>query len=101
MGGRRKFQGGSNLSGKLARRVSLFLLLVVVLVLGSVAAIFAWPQPATASVSGTVRDTDGPVEGALVKVWPLPGDGSLAWPPTTTDTSTSNAALTSTTSVAI
>ncbi len=68
MGGRRKFQGGSNLSGKLARRVSLFLLLVVVLVLGSVAAIFAWPQPATASVSGTVRDTDGPVEGALVRV---------------------------------
>jgi hypothetical protein len=35
---------------------------------GTVVAVFAWPQPATASVSGTVTDTDGPVAGALVRV---------------------------------
>ena len=38
------------------------------LVLGFVAALFAWPQPATASVSGTVSDAEGPVVGALVRV---------------------------------
>lgn len=62
------FQGGLNLSGKLARRLFLLILLIVVLVLGAVTVIFAWPQPATASVSGTVSDIDGPVEGALVRV---------------------------------
>ncbi len=31
-------------------------------------AIFAWPQPATAAVSGTVTNADGPVAGALVRV---------------------------------
>lgn len=38
------------------------------LLLGSVVAVFAWPQPATASVSGTVTDMGGPVAGALVRV---------------------------------
>ena len=62
------FQSGLNLSGKLARRLLFLILLVVVLVLGAVTVIFAWPQPATASVSGSVSDVDGPVGGALVRV---------------------------------
>jgi len=44
------------------------MLLLVLLCFGTVVAVFAWPQPATASISGIVTDTDGPVAGALVRV---------------------------------
>jgi hypothetical protein len=52
----------------LARPLILLSLLLLLFSFGTVVAVFAWPQPATASVSGTVTDTDGPVAGALVRV---------------------------------
>jgi hypothetical protein len=51
-----------------ARPLILLSLLLLLFSFGTVVAVFAWPQPATASVSGTVTDTDGPVAGALVRV---------------------------------
>ena len=50
------------------RPILLLLLLLISLCFGAVVAVFAWPQPATASVSGIVVNADGPVEGALVRV---------------------------------
>ena len=52
----------------LARPLILLSLLLLLFSFGTVVAVFAWPQPTTASVSGTVTDTDGPVAGALVRV---------------------------------
>lgn len=52
----------------LARPLVLLLLLISLFAIGGAAAVFAWPQPETASVSGTVTDVDGPVAGALVRV---------------------------------
>ena len=43
-------------------------LLLLVVAGGSVVALSAWPQPATAAVSGKVTNADGPVAGALVRV---------------------------------
>ena len=51
-----------------ARPIAFLLLLLVLLCFGTVVAVFAWPQPDTASISGIVTDTDGPVAGALVRV---------------------------------
>ena len=63
--------GGGAIGGAfraLARPLILLSLLLLLFSFGTVVAVFAWPQPATASVSGTVTDTDGPVAGALVRV---------------------------------
>ena len=72
MGERNSSPGGNAaLSGAmraLARPLILLLLLASLFAIGTLVAVFAWPQPATASVSGTVTDTDGPVAGALVRV---------------------------------
>lgn len=43
-------------------------LLLLLVIAGSMVAVFAWPQPPRAAVTGTVTDTDGPVSGALVRV---------------------------------
>ena len=51
-----------------ARPIAFLLLLLVPLCFGTVVAVFAWPQPATASINGIVTDTHGPVAGALVRV---------------------------------
>ena len=72
MGRRRSFQDGGNALAVVlrawARPIILILILLIVLSFGTVVAVFAWPQPATASVSGIVTDADGPVAGALVRV---------------------------------
>ena len=72
MGRRRSFQDGSNALAVVlrawARPIILILILLIVLCFGTVVAVLAWPQPATASVSGIVTDADGPVAGALVRV---------------------------------
>ena len=52
----------------LTRPLVLLLLLISLFAFGGAAAVFAWPQPETASVSGVVTDADGPVAGALVRV---------------------------------
>ena len=52
----------------MTRPLYLILLLLFVVIIGSVVAVFAWPQPATAAVSGTVTNVEGPVAGALVRV---------------------------------
>ncbi len=72
MSGSRSVQGDSArraaLLRNLARPFVLFLILFSLFVFGGAAAVFAWPQPETASVSGVVTDADGPVAGALVRV---------------------------------
>lgn len=71
---RRASQGRENLlrQGKLSLLTShplpLLLLLLLLAASATLIALFAWPQPATAAVSGTVTDADGPVAGALVRV---------------------------------
>ncbi len=52
----------------MARPFYLFFLLLLIVVVCAVVTVFAWPRPATAAVSGTVTDADGPVAGALVRV---------------------------------
>lgn len=51
-----------------ARSLFLVALSFLVVLVGTMVAVFAWPQPATASVSGAVTDENGPVAGALVRV---------------------------------
>lgn len=72
MGRRRSFQVGGNALAVVlrawARPIVLILFILVFLTFGTVVAVFAWPQPPAASVSGTVTDASGPVAGALVRV---------------------------------
>ena len=72
MNGRSALQSGREAVAKVyqaaARPFFLLLILLTIVVFGTVVAVFAWPRPVTASVSGIVTDVDGPVAGALVRV---------------------------------